>query len=212
MALARTNLTLPEELMREVDELAGPRGRSAFVAEAVAARVKRERLRKATGRRRGHLRRHALPHDSRRDARLGASPAIRRDRRGVSGYLLDSTVIIDCAQRLPAGAGRRAAPLRRVVGPVHLRGGDLRGHCRAAVPRSSGSSRPCSTRWSTSPPIPTHPDGPASIAVVAHESGAKESLGDALIAGLAWRLDATVVTRNARDFRRLGVPVLEYGD
>lgn len=47
MALARTNVTLPEELLREVDELAGPRGRSQFVADAVTARVKRERLRRA---------------------------------------------------------------------------------------------------------------------------------------------------------------------
>jgi hypothetical protein len=44
MALARTNLTLPEDLLREVDELAGPRGRSRYVAEAVAQRVKRDRL------------------------------------------------------------------------------------------------------------------------------------------------------------------------
>ena len=47
MALTRTNLTLPEDLMREVDELAGPRGRSRYVAEAVAQRVKRDRLGKA---------------------------------------------------------------------------------------------------------------------------------------------------------------------
>jgi metal-responsive CopG/Arc/MetJ family transcriptional regulator len=53
MALARTNLTLPEELMRQVDELAGPRGRSAFVADAVAAKVKRERLRRALDNLRG---------------------------------------------------------------------------------------------------------------------------------------------------------------
>jgi len=44
MSLARTNLTLPQDLMREVDELAGPRGRSRYVAEAVAQRVKRDRL------------------------------------------------------------------------------------------------------------------------------------------------------------------------
>jgi predicted nucleic acid-binding protein len=31
-----------------------------------------------------------------------------------------------------------------------------------------------------------------------------------LIAGLAWRLGATVVTRNARDFEPLGVQVLGY--
>ena len=47
MPLARTNLTLPEKLLAEVDELAGTRGRSKFVADAVAAKVKRERLRKA---------------------------------------------------------------------------------------------------------------------------------------------------------------------
>jgi metal-responsive CopG/Arc/MetJ family transcriptional regulator len=47
MALARTNLTLPKDLMAEVDELAGPRGRSRYVAEAVAARVKRDKLGKA---------------------------------------------------------------------------------------------------------------------------------------------------------------------
>ena len=47
MALARTNLTLPVDLMRQVDELAGPRGRSRYVAEAVAQRVKRDRLGKA---------------------------------------------------------------------------------------------------------------------------------------------------------------------
>lgn len=44
MSLTRTNLTLPDELMAEVDELAGPRGRSRYVAEAVAQRVKRDRL------------------------------------------------------------------------------------------------------------------------------------------------------------------------
>jgi metal-responsive CopG/Arc/MetJ family transcriptional regulator len=47
MALARTNLTLPEDLLAEVDKLAGPRGRSRYVAEAVAQRVKRDKLGKA---------------------------------------------------------------------------------------------------------------------------------------------------------------------
>jgi predicted transcriptional regulator len=47
MALARTNLTLPEDLLQQVDEIAGPRGRSRYVAEAVAQRVKRDRLRRA---------------------------------------------------------------------------------------------------------------------------------------------------------------------
>lgn len=46
MAMARTNLTLPEELIREVDDYAGPRGRSAYVAEAVRYRLKRDKLRR----------------------------------------------------------------------------------------------------------------------------------------------------------------------
>jgi len=44
MTLARTNLTLPEDLLREVDDIAGPRGRSRYVAEAVAQRVRRDKL------------------------------------------------------------------------------------------------------------------------------------------------------------------------
>ena len=46
MTMVRTNVTLPEEMIREIDELAGPRGRSAYVAEAVRARLKRDRMRK----------------------------------------------------------------------------------------------------------------------------------------------------------------------
>jgi metal-responsive CopG/Arc/MetJ family transcriptional regulator len=53
LALARTNVTIPEDLLDQVDELAGPRGRSAFVADAVAAKVKRERLRRALEETRG---------------------------------------------------------------------------------------------------------------------------------------------------------------
>jgi metal-responsive CopG/Arc/MetJ family transcriptional regulator len=52
-ALTRTNVTLPEELLREVDDLAGPRGRSQFVADAVKWKVKRERLRRALDAARG---------------------------------------------------------------------------------------------------------------------------------------------------------------
>ena len=42
--LARTNVTLPSELLSEVDRFAGPRGRSRYVAEAVAQRVRRDAL------------------------------------------------------------------------------------------------------------------------------------------------------------------------
>lgn len=41
----RTNLLLPRELVDEVDRFAGPRGRSRYVAEALADRLRRDRLR-----------------------------------------------------------------------------------------------------------------------------------------------------------------------
>lgn len=43
-------------------------------------------------------------------------------------------------------------------------------------------------------------------------AGRRCPLADALIAAVAWRMDATVVTRNAADFERFGVPVLAYGE
>lgn len=42
--LARTNVTLPARLLEQVDRHAGPRGRSRYVAEAVAQRVRRDTL------------------------------------------------------------------------------------------------------------------------------------------------------------------------
>lgn len=45
-----TNLSLPEDLVAEVDAIAGKRNRSAFVEEAIRTRLKRERLRLAMAR------------------------------------------------------------------------------------------------------------------------------------------------------------------
>jgi metal-responsive CopG/Arc/MetJ family transcriptional regulator len=41
----RTNLLLPEELVKQVDHFAGPRGRSRYVCEALERAVRRDRLR-----------------------------------------------------------------------------------------------------------------------------------------------------------------------
>ncbi|HEX5396207.1 MAG TPA: type II toxin-antitoxin system VapC family toxin [Candidatus Limnocylindria bacterium] len=43
-----------------------------------------------------------------------------------------------------------------------------------------------------------------------HRAGARRALADALIAGVAWHLQATIVTRNRPDFERQGIPVLTY--
>lgn len=42
-----TNLSLPRDLVRDLDAIVGPRGRSSFVEEAVRYRLKREKLRRA---------------------------------------------------------------------------------------------------------------------------------------------------------------------
>ena len=49
MTMVRTNVTLPSEVLSEIDDLAGPRGRSAYVAEAVLARLKRDRCPQGPG-------------------------------------------------------------------------------------------------------------------------------------------------------------------
>ncbi len=42
-------------------------------------------------------------------------------------------------------------------------------------------------------------------------AGRRAPLGDSLIAAMAWRISATVVTRNPSDFELFGVPVRSYG-
>lgn len=51
----RTNLLLPDELVAEVDRVAGPRMRSAYIAEAVEARLRRDRLKEVVEQTRGSL-------------------------------------------------------------------------------------------------------------------------------------------------------------
>ena len=54
----RTNLLLPEDLVEQLDRVAGPRGRSRYVAEAVRDRLTRDEriaaMREAAGSWRGH--------------------------------------------------------------------------------------------------------------------------------------------------------------
>jgi len=56
MVMVRTTITLPEELLSDVDAHVGDGGRSAYIAEAVAARIKRDRLGQVLKETRGALR------------------------------------------------------------------------------------------------------------------------------------------------------------
>jgi hypothetical protein len=44
MATLRTHIVLPSELAQDIDDLAGPRGRSAFIVETAAKEVRRRKL------------------------------------------------------------------------------------------------------------------------------------------------------------------------
>jgi len=44
MAIVRTHINLPQELAKDLDNLVGPRGRSAFIVETTAKEIKRRRL------------------------------------------------------------------------------------------------------------------------------------------------------------------------
>lgn len=46
MALVRTNITVPEDILAYVDEVAGPRGRSAWISDLVTREAKRDRAHK----------------------------------------------------------------------------------------------------------------------------------------------------------------------
>lgn len=44
MATLRAHIVLPAELVQEIDELVGPRGRSAFLVETASKEIKRRKL------------------------------------------------------------------------------------------------------------------------------------------------------------------------
>jgi metal-responsive CopG/Arc/MetJ family transcriptional regulator len=64
----RTNLMLPADLVKAIDELAGPRGRSRYVADAMARQVMRDRQKEALEETFGTLSTDDYPHWSTPDA------------------------------------------------------------------------------------------------------------------------------------------------
>lgn len=125
------------------------------------------------------------------------------------GYLPDTTVLIDHA------VGRYGADelLMRLFSET----GELYA-CDAVVVEalSSGTDDELATirkLVGAFEYVATSPDAAAWAAEVRRRRGrsSRHHLGDAIIAGVAWSLGATIVTRNPRDFEGLGIPVLAYG-
>ena len=124
-------------------------------------------------------------------------------------YLLDTTVFIDHARGNPGAA----AVLERlfsesnelvvcdvVVAEALSKGLDEEIHVIGTLIRSVEY-------------VATHPEAARWAGESRRRRGASgtRSLADAIIAGVAHHLDATVVTRSPRDFETQGVPVLAYG-
>jgi hypothetical protein len=55
MGMVRTNITLPADLLALIDSVAGPRGRSAYIADVVARQARRDNARQVFERYRGAL-------------------------------------------------------------------------------------------------------------------------------------------------------------
>ena len=124
-------------------------------------------------------------------------------------YLLDSTLLIDHANRDPAAT----ALMFRLFEEGH----DLY-TCDVVTCEALSRGEPDDLRHITVlldalEYVSTSPAAARRAGAARrerNEAGGKRALGDALIAGIAFDLDAVVVTRNRRDFARQGVQTLEY--
>ena len=124
-------------------------------------------------------------------------------------YLLDTTVLIDHALSR-FGADRLLLDLFGETGDIYT--------CDAVVVEalSSGSVDELAVierLVHALEYVSTTPEAARWAAEVRRRRGrtSRRHLGDAIIAGVAWSLGATIVTRNPRDFEGHGVPVLAYG-
>ena len=124
-------------------------------------------------------------------------------------YLIDSTLLIDHANRdEPAtlmmaqlnGEKHELFTCDVVTCEVLSRGSDAnRAHLSTLLDALEYvSTSPRAARWA------------ATSRRRRHQDGGRLGLGDALIAGIAAELGATVVTRNRPDFERQGIEVLGY--
>jgi predicted nucleic acid-binding protein len=122
-------------------------------------------------------------------------------------YLLDTTLLIDHARGRPGSA--------ELLESLFSEPNDLY-TCDVVVTEAlSGGSdeerRVIQALIRVLEYVSTHPD--AAVWAADSRRGKRtspRSLADSLIGAVAWSLDATVVTRNPKDFERLGVAVLGY--
>lgn len=130
----------------------------------------------------------------------------------MSGYLLDTTVIVDHAQGIPAG--------EFIVRQLFEETSELYTcdvvTCEALSRGDGEELMAVAALLRALEYVALAPEGAQWAGDQRrNEIGAgrrKPSTTDALIAALAHSLGATVVTRNARDFEAFDVPVLEYGE
>ena len=124
-------------------------------------------------------------------------------------YLLDSTVLID-------HANRDVAAMRLMRGLIE-NGHDLY-TCDVVTCEALSKGEPDEIKhletlldaleYVSTSPLAARAAG--SSRRTRYASGGKRALGDALIAAVAIELRAVVVTRNSRDFERQGVSTLSY--
>lgn len=124
-------------------------------------------------------------------------------------YVLDTTVLVDHASDV-FGAADLVDRLFEETGDLYT--------CDAVVAEAMSKGDAADLRViemliQALEYVSTSPDAArwAAAARRARGRSTPRGLADALIAGVAWSLGATVVTRNPRDFEGTGVPVLAYG-
>lgn len=124
-------------------------------------------------------------------------------------YLLDTTLIIDHAH------GHKAA--MHLLHRLYEEGAELFTCdvvvCEALSGGSDEHRRVVARLLGPLDFVATDPDAARAAGVARlerHRAGGRLGLGDALIAAVARRMDATIVTRNRPDFERQGASVLAY--
>jgi len=75
MSLVRTNITLPADVLAQIDAIAGPRGRSKYMADVIAKQVRRDNLKRVIDETAGVLKGSSAwgDTDEERDANLRAA-------------------------------------------------------------------------------------------------------------------------------------------